>query len=277
MSTGFAALQRALPQHLLSRGLGTLAASETPWLKDLLIREFARAYKVSLDEAEIRDPRAYRSFNDFFTRALQPDARPVEADPTVVVHPADGAVSQAGTIAQGMLLQAKGHGYRLDTLAGPLARGLHEGQFCTIYLAPFDYHRVHLPFAGNLTETLAVPGDLFSVNTTTEASIPGLFARNERLVCRFETDFGPMLVILVGALIVASIETVWPGPASPYETEERTTHDFNFAKGEEIGRFLLGSTVICCFPPGAVVLDETLQPGCQTRMGMAMARLADPT
>ncbi len=271
MSQLFAALQRVVPQHGLSRVVGRIAASETPWLKDLFIRQFARIYNVNLDEAEDDNFDEYRSFNDFFTRALKPDARPIGPG---IVSPADGSISQLGRIDDNRLLQAKGHGYTLQSLAGRLGAGFENGTFCTVYLAPSDYHRVHLPFAGTLTDTLAVPGALYSVNATTESTIEGLFARNERLVCRFETTFGPMLVVLVGAMIVASITTDWAGPASPYEREEHTSHHLVFETGDEIGRFLLGSTVICCFPEGAAELDPSLTKGATVRMGQPIARVS---
>ncbi len=268
MSAWFAALQRGLPQHALSRLAGRVAASETDWVKSLFIRQFARVYDISLDEAECTTFDEFRSFNDFFTRALRADARPIGEG---IVSPADGCVSQLGQIDGDTLLQAKGHGYSLTSLAGGLAGGFSNGTFCTVYLAPSDYHRVHLPFAGTLTDTLAVPGALYSVNAATETSIEGLFARNERLVCRFETEFGPMLVVLVGAMIVASIATDWAGPVSPYNKEEHTQYDLVYETGEEIGRFLLGSTVICCFPPGAVTMNESLASGTAVRMGQTIA------
>ncbi len=272
----FAALQRALPQHGLSRGIGHLARSEVPWIKGPFIRSFARAYAVNMSEAAEPSLDAYASFNAFFTRALREGARPIAADEDVLVCPADGCISQLGAIEGDTLLQAKGHGYTLASLAGELGAGFHDGSFCTIYLAPSDYHRVHAPFGGTLTDTLAVPGALYSVNGTTEQAIEGLFVRNERLVCRFETTFGPMLVVLVGAMIVASIETVWAGPVSPYAVETREQHgddNLHFEKGAELGRFLLGSTVICCFPAGAVHLGDTLRTGSTVRMGSPMARL----
>jgi phosphatidylserine decarboxylase len=271
VSDGFAAVQRALPHHAISRAIGHLAKSTTPWIKNTFIQQFANAYKVNMDEAAIEDLTAYASFNDFFTRALKASARPIDADPSVLVSPADGAVSQLGPINEGQLLQAKGHKYSIQHLAGGLSPGFNNGTFITIYLAPSDYHRVHLPWEGRLIESLAVPGALFSVNGSTERAIPGLFCRNERLVCRFETDFGPMLVILVGAMIVASIETVWPGAASPYHKEVHASHDVRIERGAEMGRFLLGSTVICCFPKTSVVLQENLTEGSTVRMGQAIA------
>ena len=273
MSSLFTTLQKIVPQHGLSRLAGTIASNESPWLRKIIIEQFARVYNVSLDEAERGEFSDYRHFNDFFTRALKPGARPIAADKQTIVSPADGAVSQSGRIDRDQLMQAKGHTYTLSSLAGRLGRGFENGSFCTIYLAPSDYHRVHLPFSGTLTETLAVPGELFSVNGTTEQSIEGLFARNERLVCRFETEFGPMLVVLVGAMIVASIETDWLGPTSPYTEEEHTEHHLVYHRGDEIGRFLLGSTVICCFPPGAATLASSLVAGTKVRMGQALAQV----
>ena len=225
----------------------------------------SEAQRESLDD--------YSCFNDFFTRALKDDARPMPDDEAALVCPADGTVSQLGAIDDDLLLQAKGHSYTLTNLAGSLAQGFTDGTFCTIYLAPSDYHRVHLPFAGTLTQTLAIPGALFSVNDSTEQAIPGLFAVNERLVCRFTTSFGPMLVVLVGAMIVASIETDWAGPTSPYLSEELTDYHLVYERGDEIGRFLLGSTAICCFPKGAVELDAGLTRGSTVRMGQRLGGL----
>ena len=238
-----------------------------------MIRQFASIYKVDMTEAERDSLSDYRSFNDFFTRALKPGARPLSEHSQAVLCPADGTVSQLGPLQDDQLMQAKGHTYSLNSLAGTLGRDFAGGSFCTVYLAPSNYHRVHLPFDATLTETLAMPGQLFSVNSTTETAIDGLFARNERLVCRFETTFGPMLVVLVGAMIVASIETDWLGPESPYAIEEHTAHHLVNERGDEIGRFLLGSTVICCFPPGTVTLDAAIAPGSTVRMGQALGKL----
>ena len=253
--------------------MGALAKSEVPWVKDLFIESFAKAYKISLEEAELDDFGAYRSFNDFFTRALQIDARTQPSDPLAITSPADGVVSQVGNIEADCLLQAKGHRYSLSSLAGQLGKGFENGSFCTIYLAPNDYHRVHAPFGGTLTDTLAMPGALFSVNGITEAGIEGLFCRNERLVCRFDTEFGPMLTVLVGALIVASIETDWSGPESPYRIEEHSTYNLNYERGEEIGRFLLGSTVICCFPKDTMTFNPGIETGARVLMGDTLGLL----
>lgn len=266
----FAALQRALPQHRLSRLIGRAAASEQRWLSQLIIRRFSAHYGVDLSEAERPRPEQYASFNDFFTRALRADARPLAEDPHAVLCPADGAVSQLGTLDGDRLLQAKGTRYRLDGLAGRDLPQFAGGSFATIYLAPRDYHRVHLPVAGRLGRTTAIPGQLFSVNASTEAAVTDLFCRNERLVCEFDTALGPMLLVLVGALIVASIETVWPGPRSPYRRQETRDYDEAFDRGAEIGRFLLGSTVIVCFEAGRVSWDPALAAGSRVRMGAAL-------
>ena len=270
MSSIFTTLQKLAPQHALSRLAGHVASSQSPILKSLLINQFSKIYKVDLSEAQRSDPADYKSFNDFFTRTLAPDARPMVDREELLACPADGQVSQAGRIEQGQLLQAKGHTYSLNSLAGVLAEGFDGGDFSTIYLAPKDYHRIHLPFSGRLNATLAIPGALFSVNGHTENNISGLFARNERLVCRFETPFGPMLIILVGAMIVASIATDWEGPQSPYQREILTHYDLSYRRGDSIGQFLLGSTVICCFPPNTVELAQTIKTGNTVRMGQAL-------
>jgi phosphatidylserine decarboxylase len=281
MSRTFIALQRLLPQHALSRFGGRLAASRNRRLSSFLIRNFARVYDINLSEAERQSLRDYESFNDFFTRALKPDARPLPADPLAVVSPADGAVSQAGIIERGRMLQAKGHTYSLESLLGEAAPAFDGGSFATIYLAPGDYHRVHAPVRGRLIKTRAIPGALYSVNGRTEAAIEGLFARNERLVCEFATTHGQVMVVLVGAMIVASIDTVWKGPSSPYQREEITRFDQPdqspafYARGAEIGRFLLGSTVIVCFERNRSRLNPDLKPGRKVRMGEAIAKLTD--
>ena len=281
MSGPFIALQQMLPQHALSRFGGKLAASTNPRLSQTLIRNFARVYDINLAEAERESLDDYESFNDFFTRALKPDARPLPGDPLAVVSPADGAVSQAGTIRRGRMLQAKGHTYALESLLGEAAAEFEGGSFATVYLAPSDYHRVHAPVRGRLLKTRAIPGALYSVNGRTEAGIEGLFTRNERLVCEFATTHGRVMVVLVGAMIVASIDTVWAGPKSPYQREEVSRFDRPdqtpqfYARGAEIGRFLLGSTVIVCFERGRSRLDPELRPGSKVKMGEAIARLTN--
>ncbi|MGI9326246.1 MAG: archaetidylserine decarboxylase [Pseudomonadales bacterium] len=274
MSEAFAALQRALPQHTLTRLVGKLAHSEAPLVKDTFIRLFARAYDISLDQAEVQSLAGFPSFNAFFTRALRADARPIDSDPSSVTSPADGSVSQCGNITQGALLQAKGTHYSLDSLVGSAVSKRYEGgRFITVYLAPSDYHRYHLPLAGKLIRSRSIPGALFSVNAKTEAAISDLFCRNERLVCTFETAAGPMLMIMVGALIVGAIDTVFGSPPSPYVREASAEHDQVFTKGEELGRFLLGSTVIVCLPPGSGSWRKDLVPGTPVRMGEAIGSL----
>ncbi len=269
--SAFVRLQKVLPQHLISRAAGVLASSEVGWVRGPLVRAFARAYGVDMAEAERSGLASYRSFNDFFTRALAPNARPVDAAPDSVVSPADGIASQTGIIERGELLQAKGIRYSFGALADACAGPEFEGgPFVTVYLSPKDYHRVHLPLAGRLTRTVAVPGKLFSVNAATEAGVEGLFAVNERLVAEFETAFGKMLVVMVGAMIVASIETVWSSPRSPYKQKQVDAHDLAFEKGAEVGRFLLGSSVVLAFEKGRVQLDAGLAPGAVVRMGRSI-------
>jgi len=271
-------MQHVLPQHALSRLVGMLSGSRAPWIRTPVIHLFARAYDVDLTEAAASSLDEFATFNDFFTRALKPDARPMAGDERTLVSPADGVLSQAGRITTGSLLQAKGTSYSLEALLGDdrkfLDAGSFEGgHFATVYLAPRDYHRVHLPLAGRLVGTRTVPGALYSVNATTETHIEGLFARNERLVCRFETALGDMAVVLVGAMIVAGIQTVWQGPPSPYGRLETTPYDrLPFARGAEIGRFLLASTVVVCLPPAPVSLASGLKHCSPLKMGQALFR-----
>ena len=262
----FAAVQRLLPQHALTRGMGRLAASETAWVKDTFIRIFSGIYGVDLAEAARSNRSGYRSFNEFFTRELKAGARPFPADERAIACPADGSVSQSGRIEANRLFQAKGIHYSLASLAGDLGDGFDGGSFVTVYLAPHNYHRVHTPGAGLLTAARAVPGALFSVNAGTESSVTGLFCRNERLVCRLQTRRGDLLIVLVGALIVGCIATPWPSPVSPYRALETRRPNATLARGEELGRFLLGSTVILCAPP-ATTRFETLAAGQSVKVG----------
>ena len=267
----FLQLQQLLPKHGLSRLLGRIAASESPLLSRTLIDTFSRIYGVRLDDAVRRSPRDYRSFNDFFSRELATDARQFDGHGNELISPADGTLSQFGRIERGQLIQAKGTPYACAELLGDdgLAALLDGGWFATVYLAPRDYHRVHLPFAGTLRRSREIPGELFSVNAATEAGIQGLFCHNERLVCEFDTIAGKMVVVLVGALIVASIETVWDGSISPYRERRERQHDIPFARGAEIGRFLLGSTVILLLPPDTVRVSS-LTPGQSVRVGSVL-------
>ncbi len=273
----FIVMQHLLPKHALSRFGGWLASSERPWIRRALIGWFMRNYPIDLSEARVYRPEGFTSFNDFFTRALKPEARPIAPGGDTIVCPADGQISQFGSITKGQLLQAKGIEYSLQELTGIEDDGAFEGgSFATVYLAPHNYHRVHLPLAGTLTTTTAIPGELFSVNAATSRGVANLFGRNERLVCHFDTAAGEMLVVFVGALIVASIETVWPGPASPYRRRvSQQVTPTAFAKGDEIGRFLLGSTAIVCFERGPARWHSELQPGQVVRMGQAIGTVRD--
>lgn len=272
MNELFAILQRLLPQHALSRLTGRLGNSRAPWIRKPFIHGFARAYGVDMSEAEQPALDGYASFNDFFTRAMKDGARPLDPDPGALLSPADGMISQVGDIDGEHLLQAKGTSYRLSSLIADSDRTFHGGSFATIYLAPRDYHRVHMPASGTLTATTAIPGALFSVNARTEAAVSDLFCRNERLVCRFDTDHGAMLVVLVGAMIVASIETVWDEPASPYRRLQQHQWQHSLERGAELGRFLLGSTVIVCCEPGRVAWEDSTRRGTRVRMGQRLGR-----
>jgi phosphatidylserine decarboxylase len=274
----FVALQYLLPHHLLSRLMHAVTRIEMKGFKELLIRRAIDWYRVDMSEALESDPRAYRSFNDFFTRALRPDARPVAEAANAIACPADGALSQAGDIEDGYLFQAKGHDYALLELLGgdpAMSQLFEEGSFATIYLSPRDYHRVHMPYGGKLKKMVHVPGRLFSVNDTTCQQVPRLFARNERVIALFETDIGPMAVILVGAIFVASIDTVWAGTVTPahrrvsswsYPPSSRDKA-ISLKKGEEMGRFNMGSTVILLFGKDAIEWTEAFTAGSTVKMG----------
>ena len=272
----FVVLQHLLPQHALSRLLGAVADSRQRHLKRLLINAFVAAYGVDLSEAVGESADDYASFNDFFTRRLRPDARPIAAAPGQIVSPADGTVSQAGAIRNGALLQAKGHEYAVADLLGDVdfARSFTDGSFATIYLAPYNYHRVHAPCDARLAATLEVPGRLFSVNSVTERHVHGLFARNERLVLHLDADFGACALVLVGAMIVGRIAVAWrDGPTSPYRRRQlQTPSGVAFERGDEVGAFMLGSTVVALFPPGTVELARHVQAGASIKMGEPLAR-----
>ena len=275
----FVGLQYLLPHHLLSRLMYLVTRSRRRWFKNLLIRTVIRLYRVDMNEAAEPDPARYLSFNDFFTRTLGPEARPLAADPTAVLSPADGAVSQAGQIRDGRIFQAKGRDYALEELLGgdkDWVQRFAGGAFATIYLSPRDYHRVHMPVTGELKRMTYVPGRLFSVNPATARIVPRLFARNERVVSLFESEVGPVAVILVGAIFVASMDTVWAGNLTPGPRHVRTwdypdgKQPVRLARGEEMGRFNMGSTVILLFPKDKVAWSETLVPGAHVRMGDAI-------
>jgi phosphatidylserine decarboxylase len=275
MNKIFIIIQHILPQHLLSRCTGWLANLRHPvWLKNWLIHIFIKQFKVDMTEATEPDPTRYASFNEFFTRSLREGVRPMaEAD---LVCPADGAISQLGPIKFGRIFQAKGQAFStVELLGGDTRRATQfiDGNFATIYLSPRDYHRVHMPIKGRLTATSYIPGQLFSVNQVTAENVPRLFARNERMVCYFDTAAGPMALVLVGAMIVAGIETVWSGQVAP-PTSSPLFRDYvslpepvELEQGAEMGRFMLGSTVILLFPKDAVEFDASYLAGTATRLG----------
>ncbi len=272
----FVFFQHIVPQHLLSRITGALAETRYKPIKDFLIRQFIHQFDVDLTDAELTDAEAYPSFNAFFTRALKDEARPVDSSEGVFCSPVDGTISQAGSIDRQTLMQAKGHYFDLETLmAGDsqLIEPFIDGAFSTIYLSPKDYHRIHMPYAGKLLATRYVPGKLFSVNDTTTQSVPGLFARNERLICLFECEHGNFAMVLVGAMIVAGIETVWSGQITPLSSNsQKQQYDTEvfLEKGQEMGRFKLGSTVILLLPKGmadTAAIEETWPAGEALRMG----------
>jgi len=276
----FAGLQYPLPQHLLSRAMHRLSHSERPWLKTPLIGGYRRLIGVDLSEAENSHPEAYRSMNAFFTRSLKSDARPLSDKPQTVISPVDGTVSQAGKICEDRLFQAKGREYSLAELLANDAEAstFEHGQFATLYLSPRDYHRVHMPVPGQLRRMIHIPGRLFSVNPLTVRSVPRLFARNERVVCLFDTEQGPLAVIFVGAIFVGSIETVWHGEVTPPEAVEVQNWDYNdsvlrYERGGEIGRFNMGSTIILLAGKGQLNWSTALQAGAKLRMGEAIGSL----
>lgn len=276
----FIAFQYLAPQHLLSRSVGWLADCEIPTIKNFLIRQFIQHFDVNMREAAEPDYQKYQSFNQFFTRPLAVGARPL-AEGRVIISPADGAISEMGPIEDGQILQAKGQTYTaLELLGGQERLAVHfrHGTFTTIYLSPRDYHRVHAPVSGTLSDMIYVPGDLFSVNQTTANHVPRVFARNERLITVFDTDIGKVAVILVGAMIVAGIETAWSGQVAPPTKKRITLFEKHPApvvltKGDELGRFKLGSTVIMLFEKDRIQLNSLMAAGTPVKMGDRLADL----
>lgn len=269
-------IQYFLPKKLLSRAVGKLAAAELGKGTTWIVENFIKYYNVDMKDVEVKDVNEFKTFNAFFTRALKKGARPIAAEAEALVSPVDGTVSELGEIYKDAVLQAKGHYYSLEALLGgdtKDAKDFESGEFATIYLSPKDYHRVHMPFAGKLEKMVFIPGDLFSVNPLTAKNVDNLFARNERVVCFFKNDkIGRFAVVLVGATIVASIETVFAGVIAPSVGKEKTIYDYSkdnitFKKGDELGRFLLGSTVVCVFPKGKVGFDKKLKTGTPLKMG----------
>ena len=274
------ALTYVLPHRLLSSLARRLAYSTSPSIKQWLIDTVTRKFGVNLSEAAQPDPRAYPSFNAFFTRALKPGARMVDPDPDALLMPADGHISQCGDIVDGRIFQAKGQSFTAAELLGSEADAapFRDGVFATVYLSPRDYHRVHMAWTGTLRETVHVPGRLFSVGTAAVADVPRLFARNERLVCHFDTEFGPMVQVMVGALLVSGVETVWSGEEIPAYGTAITRKDYR-GKGitlerfAEMARFNYGSTVIVLLPPGVATLSPELKAESPVRLGQRLATL----
>ena len=282
----FVTTQHLIPQHFLSRQVYRLTRNRTPAVKNVLISSFMRGFNPDMSEAIQPDPFAYGSFNEFFTRALRPGARPVDPNGSILVSPVDGAVSQMGRLDGSQLMQAKGHLYSLEALldcessSTSWAARFAGGCFATLYLAPFNYHRIHMPLRGTLRAAWYVPGRLFSVNAVTAAAVPGLFARNERVVCVFED--GPRLfaLVLIGALFVGSIETVWHGEVTPRAPRTRlelpldaSRAPLRLGKGAEMGRFNMGSTVILILPPDTGECLASIRAGREVRVGQPFARL----
>lgn len=282
MTSPFIWLQHFLPHHAVSRGAGAIASSEVPWLKNLLIRRFIEAYDVDMSEAA-RSVEQFKCFNDFFTRELKPGMRPLADASAHILSPADGAVSQIGRIEEDRIFQAKGRHFTATQLLGgdaKAAKRFEGGNFATIYLSPRDYHRVHMPAGGTLKSTTYVPGDLFSVNQVTAENVDGLFAKNERLACLFEGPDGLFANVMVGAMIVAGIETVWSGLVETHNPklvrQDFSSGQHDFAAGDEMGRFILGSTAVLLFEPGKVEWDKGLRPGDAVSMGQAIGQRLQP-
>lgn len=271
-------LTYALPHRLLSSLARRLAYSDHPRVRRWLIDNVTRRFGVDLSEASQSDPAAYPTFNAFFTRALRPGVRVVDPDPRALAMPADGRISQCGAIEAGRIFQAKGQSFTAAELLGDAdaARPFEEGLFATVYLSPKDYHRVHMPWTGTLRETVHVPGRLFSVGPAAVRHVPRLFARNERLVCHFDTDFGPMAVVMVGALLVSGVETVWSGEEIPAYGSRVTVRDYRgeditLERFEEMARFNYGSTVIVLLPPGVAELAPGLCAESAVKLGQRLA------
>lgn len=280
-------LQYAMPKHFISRVVGKLAAAKAGAFTTLLIKLFIKQYKIDMSEALHEDPAHYPTFNEFFTRPLKDGIRPLASEENIVAHPVDGAISQLGDIENGQLIQAKGHNYSINALLGGNEQDsapFMGGKFATIYLAPKDYHRIHMPVDGTLKRMIYVPGDLFSVNPLTAQNVPNLFARNERVVAIFDTPMGELAMVLVGATIVASIETIWAGTVTPPAGKDVFSWDYpasgeravKLKKGDEMGRFKLGSTVILAWQANKAEFLADEIPEKVTRMGTPFATLTEP-
>lgn len=275
----FIKLQHLVPQHALSRLVGRVASCNNRLIKNTFINWFIKRYQVDMSLAAEPNPSAYACFNDFFTRALKPGIRPICTEQKAIVCPADGAISQLGKIVNGRIFQAKGQDYSVAELLGgdaALAEEFSDGDFATVYLSPKDYHRVHMPYGGKLRTMVSIPGDLFSVNAVTAENVPRLFSRNERVAAIFDTELGPMAVVLVGAMIVAGIETVWDGQLAPMGSREIQTslypyQNIQLEKGAEMGRFKLGSTAIILFAKDKIHWEAQFVAGATTRVGVKLA------
>ena len=272
-------LQYFLPKYLITIVVGYLASLKMGKITTLAIRQFARFYKINTAEMQgkIED---YKTFNDFFARPLKKNARKISTEESTLVFPADGKISQFGNLQHNFMLQAKGHYFTTEALLAndKDAKIFADGSFITVYLSPSDYHRVHIPFGGKLLKMTYIPGELFSVNPLYTANIPELFSRNERVVCIFETKLGKMAIVLVGAAIVRSVSTVWEGVVAPNKSAKITTYDYAkknilFDKGNEIGKFLMGSTVICLFEKDKITFDKTIKCENHVDMGQEMAKI----
>lgn len=282
LAHAFVALQYILPRHWLTSVTFRLARIRHPRIKDFLIRQFVKLYDVNTDEIRDELPGDFENFNAFFVRELKDGARPIDDDAASIVSPVDGTVSAAGKLRDNIVLQAKGLDYTLeDLLATDLdeARAYSNGRFATIYLAPYNYHRVHAPFDAKLVAARYVPGDLFSVNEATVSKVRGLFRRNERLVMHFTTAHGPAILVFVGALNVGSISTPWTGEVRPrragvIDVLDLSSHDTRVARGDLLGWFNMGSTVILVLPDGTAEWSNNLDPGNTLRMGEAIGTLA---
>ena len=276
-------IQHLLPQHLLSALAFRLTRCRVPLIKDFLVHRFIRAFAVNMSEVRVQEPEQFECFNDFFTRELRSGARPMTVDEDAVVSPVDGRISQVGIITGGQILQAKGREYSVTALLGgatfPNATRYEDGEFITLYLSPRDYHRIHMPASGRLRRAVYVPGKLFPVNEASVARVDRLFARNERVICEFDTAFGAMSVCMVGALFVGSMETVWHGQVTP--TRDRRIRELQGTdgdaagsrrRGEELGRFNMGSTVILLFEKDRLRWDASLRTGSPVRVGQLLGK-----
>lgn len=270
-------IQYCVPQHFASRLFGRLLNSETPWLKTRLIRKFIKHYNVNMDEVAQPDLKAYPSFNAFFSRKLKKGARPLVGLPEAIASPADGTIAQIGIANNNQLIQAKGHLFSLENLLGgdkTLAQTFNNGHYSTIYLGPPDYHRIHMPLTGSLKQMIYVPGKLFSVNKNTVNDVENIFARNERVICLFDTKAGPMAVIMVGAIFVGSMAVAWDGVITPNQNKKITSKAYDktvhLARGDEMGYFLGGSTVITLFAENKISWQSNLKDNSTIKMGQGI-------